>query len=109
VVLVGGIGYVVPVGGLEITGVLFELTESVLLQAAINKLRTNILLILKIFLILEKTAVSFTGLRRFSRLTRWAMLELFIELIRRARLILFLRNGLAGHTILALNPAAEIQ
>jgi hypothetical protein len=27
VVLVGGIGYVVPVGGLEITGVLFEFTE----------------------------------------------------------------------------------
>jgi hypothetical protein len=43
VVPVGGMGYVVPVGGFEITGVLFELTESVLLQAAINKLRSTIL------------------------------------------------------------------
>jgi hypothetical protein len=42
-VLVGGIGYVVPVGGFDITGVLFELTGSLLLQAAINKLRSTIL------------------------------------------------------------------
>jgi len=42
VAFVGGMGYVVPVGGVEITGVLFELTEEFLLQAAINKLRRTI-------------------------------------------------------------------
>jgi hypothetical protein len=37
----GGMGYVVPVGGFDITGVLFELTVSLLLQATINKLRST--------------------------------------------------------------------
>jgi hypothetical protein len=42
----------VPVGGLEITGVLFEFTERLLLHAAINTHRRPILLILKILSIL---------------------------------------------------------
>jgi hypothetical protein len=42
-VRVGGMGYVVPVGGFDITGVLFELTVSLLLQAATNKLTSTIL------------------------------------------------------------------
>ena len=101
-----------PVGGLDITGVLFELTESLLLQAAINKQRTIILLILKILLVLLDTTcrrVGFTGLTRFSGLMRWAMLDLFIELIFTwGRLILVLGHGLAGHTILALDPFTEV-
>jgi hypothetical protein len=36
------------------------------------------------------------------------MLDLFIEIILRGRLILILWNRLAGHTVLALNPPAEI-
>ena len=36
------------------------------------------------------------------------MLNLFIEIILRRRLILILWNPLAGHTILALDPPAEI-
>ena len=96
-------GYVVPVGGFDITGVLFELTESVLLQAAINKLRSTIL---KILLILSNI---FTGLTRFSGFTGWAMLEVSIQITLRWNwLILLLWNGLAGQTILALDPPAEI-
>jgi hypothetical protein len=49
-----------------------------------------------------------TGLTGFSGLTGWAILELFIEILRGARLILFLRHGLSGHTILALDPFTEI-
>ena len=36
------------------------------------------------------------------------MLELSIEILRGARLILFLGHGLAGHTILALDPFTEV-
>jgi hypothetical protein len=36
------------------------------------------------------------------------MLDLFIEIILRSRLILILGDRFAGHTILALNPPAEI-
>ena len=93
VVLVGGMGYVVPVGGLDITGVLFVLTESLLLHAAINAQSRTIPLILKIFAILSKITCR--------------MLDLFIEIVLHlARLIL--RHWLSGHTILALDPFTEI-
>ena len=36
------------------------------------------------------------------------MLNLFIKIILGSPLILILRYGLAGHTILALDPTAEI-
>ena len=40
-VRVGGIGYVVPVGGLEITGVLLELFVSLALHAVSNSAATR--------------------------------------------------------------------
>jgi hypothetical protein len=36
------------------------------------------------------------------------MLDLFIELILRGRLILIVWDRLTGHTILALDPPAEV-
>lgn len=76
---VGGIGYVVPVGGLVMTGVLLVL-GSLLLQPA-NNIRLHPINKRNFFLLV---------------------------IVYRGPLILLLRHWLAGHTILTLNPTAKI-
>ena len=102
-VLVGGIGYVVPLGGLETTGVLELLF--VLLQALSNTR-------------LQRIAARFLPQRRKgAKVCPWFSLaplrlcgrNIFLAVIVDvSTLTWFLRDRLAGHTILTLNPPAEI-
>ena len=109
-VLVGGIGYVVPVGGLEITGVL-ELVGSLVLQL-VNKIRTlstKPRCFTRRRKAAKKDAKSEFLLRVSFAPLRLCVKDLFSALIfDSCALILFLRNRLAGHTIFALDPTAEI-
>src|SRR5690349_21561136 len=98
---VGGIGYVVPVGGLEMTGVRLEF-GSLLLQA-LNNIRPQTNTYKKRFLTQRRNGaaeneelvlcVSVAPLRRCVK-------KLFLALILTFSFSLTLRHGLTGHTIL---------
>lgn len=109
VVLVGGMGYVVPVGGFEITGVLLELLVSVALHAVNNSAATR----RRVFTQRRKGAAETqrtgSAFASFFVSLRLCVKPVFLVLILfSCTLILVLRHGLAGHTILALDPPAEI-
>jgi hypothetical protein len=110
VVLVGGMGYVVPVGGLEITGVLlFELLVSVALHAVNNSAAVR----RRVFTQRRKVEKETQRMRSVSA-SFFTSLRLCVKRISldfilfSSNLVLILGHGLAGHTILALDPTAEI-
>ena len=105
-VLVGGIGYVVPVGGLEITGVLLELFVSLALHAVNNSAATRRRVFTQRRKDEEQDAKQELPLCAFVVPLR---LCVKLALIFYCRIfILVLWDRLAGHTILALDPPAEI-
>src|SRR5262245_10549369 len=87
-VLAGGIGYVVPVGGLEMTGVLLvEVVVSLLLHETINNRQ-------------HRTVAVSTGRN---------ILVFFVLVMLDSRgLNLFMRHRLTGNAILTFNPPAQI-
>ena len=89
--LAGGIGYVVPAGGLEMTGVLLTGVVVSLLLQPVNNIRLQ----RKIFPHRRKRA---KGASEF----------LVLLMLDSRRLILFMRDRLTGNAILTFNPPAQI-
>jgi len=93
---------VVPVGGLEITGV-FVVVELFLLHAA-NNIKPQAHAIVRKLLPQRRSGaeseLAVAPLRRCG--------SNFLLVIINRSLVLFLRHWLSGHTILALNPFAEV-
>lgn len=110
VVVVGGIGYVVPEGGPEITGVLvLVLLRSLPLQEANNKQqsRRRLLSVLCVPLRPSASTALFNG--EIAEVRRENISDLLVDIMLDCRRFsLFVGEWLTGDAILAFNPPAQV-